>query len=99
VPVDVAPPVTPFTCQVTGVLEEPVTVAVNVWVALARTFAEFGVTLTATVGGGGGGGAPGLPPPGPTEPLPVVPAQLACSRAAAMIRICASFRVMFASRD
>jgi hypothetical protein len=69
VPVADAPPVTPFTCQVTLALEFPVTVAVNGCESPARTVAEFGETLTVTCGGG----APGFPDPDPA----VRPAQLA----------------------
>jgi hypothetical protein len=71
VPVADAPPVTPFTCQVTLELEVPVTATVNGCESPARTVAEFGETLTVTFGGGGG--APGLPDPDPV----VRPAQLA----------------------
>lgn len=59
VPTDALPPATPFTFQVTFEFEVPVTVALNVCVAPARTVAGFGVTLTLMLGGGGG--APGFP--------------------------------------
>jgi hypothetical protein len=62
VPVEAAPPVTLLTCQVTEVLAEPVTVAVNGWVRPARTVTGFGATVTVMLAGGGvGGGVPGLP--------------------------------------
>jgi hypothetical protein len=71
VPVDELPPVTPFTCQVTDVFDEPLTVALNGWVAPARTLAGFGETETATAGGG----APAVP--GFPEELLVTPAHRA----------------------
>ncbi len=76
VPVEAAPPVTPFTCQVTDVFEVPVTVALNGWARPARTVIGFGETETVTWGGGGGG-EPGLP-----DDEPVTPAQSAWNRAA-----------------
>ena len=51
VPTVLLPPVTPFTDH-TGVAEEPVTVAVNCWVAPVCTVAVAGVTSTVTGGGG-----------------------------------------------
>ena len=48
VPVVVFPPVTLFTCQVTAVLEDPVTVAVNCCVAVVCTEADVGDTETLT---------------------------------------------------
>jgi len=53
VPMDALPPVTPFTCQLTAVFEDPLTVAPNACVAIARTLAEFGEIVTATEAGGG----------------------------------------------
>ena len=76
VPVAAAPPVTPFTCQVTDMLDEPLTVEVKALVAPARTFAELGETPTVIVAGGGGGGTPGLP----ADPL-VTPEQSAWKKA------------------
>jgi hypothetical protein len=52
VPVDALPPVIPFTCQLTAVFEEPLTVAPNDCAALTRTLAEFGETVTTTGAGG-----------------------------------------------
>jgi len=49
VPVVALPPVTPSTCQVTELFEEPVTVALNDCDAPARTFAVPGETETETV--------------------------------------------------
>jgi hypothetical protein len=46
VPVAAAPPVTPFTCQFTDVFDDPVTVAVNVWLPPTRTLALLGNTDT-----------------------------------------------------
>jgi hypothetical protein len=48
VPAAALPPVTPFTCQVTEVFVVPVTWALNDFVALARTLAVAGVTVTVT---------------------------------------------------
>src|SRR3981081_2319380 len=48
VPTVELPPVTPFTCQVTAVLEVPVTVAVNCWVFAIGTEADAGATETLT---------------------------------------------------
>ena len=57
VPVVVFPPATLPTNQLTVVLEEPVTVAVNCFGGSpARTLAELGETATVILGGGGGGG-------------------------------------------
>ena len=47
--VEIVPPVAD---QVTAVLLVPVTVAVNCWVAPAKSEADVGLTLTATTGGG-----------------------------------------------
>jgi hypothetical protein len=49
VPVEAVPPVTPFTCQVTEVFDDPVTVALNDFVATALTFALVGETVTVTL--------------------------------------------------
>jgi hypothetical protein len=46
------PPATPFTCQLTAVLVEFDTVAVNCCVAPVCTVAVPGATVTLTVGGG-----------------------------------------------
>jgi hypothetical protein len=54
VPAAALPPVMPFTCQVTKVFEEPVTVALNDFVAPARTFALAGDTTIVTLGPAGG---------------------------------------------
>jgi len=48
------PPVTPFTFHVTDVFEVLLTVAVNCFVVLTRTFALVGEMLMPTGGGGGG---------------------------------------------
>ena len=50
VPTVALPPVTPFTDH-TGVAEEPVTAAVNCWVAPVWSDAVAGVTSTVTGGG------------------------------------------------
>jgi hypothetical protein len=91
VPVEAAPPVTPFTCQVTDMFEVPVTVALNGCARPARTVIGFGETETATWGGGGGGepGFPGLP-----ADEPVTPAQSAWNRAAPSTRNRRSRRMM-----
>jgi len=68
-PVALAPPVTPFTCHVTDIFDEPVTVAANGCVLPARSVAVLGETETFTTGGGGGGGAPGFPEGPPTVPV------------------------------
>jgi hypothetical protein len=47
VPVAEEPPVTPFTCQLTALFDDPVTVAVNVCDAPGRRFAVPGETETA----------------------------------------------------
>jgi hypothetical protein len=47
IPVDVLPPVTPLTCQLTEGFEDPLTVAVNFCVKPARTLALLGETETA----------------------------------------------------
>ena len=47
-PVGVLPPATPFTCHVTVVFDDPVTVALKDFVAPARTFALVGATATVT---------------------------------------------------
>jgi hypothetical protein len=54
VPVAEAPPATPLTFQVTAVFEDPVTVALKVFVAPARTLALAGETMTVTLEPGGG---------------------------------------------
>jgi hypothetical protein len=54
VPVEALPPVTPFTCQVTEVFDDPVTVALNGFVAPARTLALEGEIATVTPGPEGG---------------------------------------------
>jgi hypothetical protein len=48
VPAAALPPATPFTCQVTEVFVEPVTVALNDFVAPARTVALAGETAIVT---------------------------------------------------
>ena len=68
VPDWVFPPVTPFTCHVTAVLVDPVTVAWNCWVAPAARVTEVGEIVIAT--GGGGGGPLPLSPPPPVSPPP-----------------------------
>jgi len=52
VPVVAFPPPTPFTDQFTWVFAVPVTVVEKDCVALARTFAVVGATLTVICGGG-----------------------------------------------
>jgi hypothetical protein len=47
VPVDALPLVTPFTCQLTEVLDDPVTAALKLWVVPVRTLALLGDTETA----------------------------------------------------
>jgi hypothetical protein len=54
VPLAALPPVTPFTCHVTGVFDVPDTVALKVWVALARTSAPAGEIFTLTPDPGAG---------------------------------------------
>jgi len=54
VPVAVLPPVTPFTCHVTAVFDEPATAALKDFVAPARTFALAGETVTVTLDPEGG---------------------------------------------
>ena len=54
VPVAALPPATPFTCHVTAVFDDPVTVALNDCVAPARTFALAGETETVTLDPEGG---------------------------------------------
>jgi len=49
VPVAELPPCTPFTCQVTAVFDDPVTVALKDCVAPARTLALAGEILTVTI--------------------------------------------------
>lgn len=64
VPLAAFPPATPFTDQLTAPFVVPLTVAVNGWVAPARTLAAVGVMLTVISGGGGGGFlVPVLPQP------------------------------------
>ena len=53
VPRALLPPAVPLTLQVTAVLEDPVTAAVNCCGLPRSTFAEEGDTLTATTTGGG----------------------------------------------
>src|SRR6266404_1358161 len=50
VPRVLLPPATPFTDQFTAVLEDPLTVAVKLWVPLVKTVADEGATLTETAG-------------------------------------------------
>ena|SRR5260221_547147 len=80
VPVVALPPVTPFTCQVTELFEEPVTVALNDCDAPARTFAVPGETETETVD-----------PPEFVGPL-VVPVHPAREVAAKIANICVGRR-------
>jgi hypothetical protein len=54
VPVVLLPPATPFTCQVTEVFDDPVTVTLKDCVAPARTFALAGETATVTLDPEGG---------------------------------------------
>jgi hypothetical protein len=54
VPVNAPPPATPFTCQVTEVFDDPVTVALKDFVAPARTFALAGEIVTVTLDPEGG---------------------------------------------
>jgi hypothetical protein len=49
IPVAALPPVTPFTCQVTEVFDDPATVALKDCVAPARTFTFAGETATVTL--------------------------------------------------
>jgi hypothetical protein len=49
VPAAALPPVTPFTCQVTEVFDDPVTFALNDFVVPARTIAIAGETVTVTL--------------------------------------------------
>jgi len=51
VPVVALPPVTPFTCHVTAVFADPVTIAVNCCVLKTSTLAGLGDTVTVTAGG------------------------------------------------
>jgi hypothetical protein len=74
--VDALPPVTPFTCQVTEVFDDPVTVALNDFVKPARTFAFAGATVTVTLDPEGGVCELG------TEELFVVPVHPASAAAA-----------------
>jgi hypothetical protein len=76
VPVAALPSATPFTCQVTAVFDDPATVALNDFVAPARTFALAGETVTVTLDPEGGV----LELEG--DELFVVPAQLASAAAA-----------------
>jgi hypothetical protein len=73
VPAALLPPATPLTCQVTAVLDVPVTVAVNCSVAPAATFADVGEIETATallgVEGEGPEEAEGAAEP-PPQPAP-----------------------------
>ena len=48
VPLVASPPTTPFTCQVTAVFVEPVTVAVNCWVVAPATLAVVGEIVMVT---------------------------------------------------
>jgi hypothetical protein len=50
VPTVVLPPATPFTCQVTALLAEFMTVAENDWVAEIATLALVGPTATVIIG-------------------------------------------------
>jgi hypothetical protein len=54
VPVAALPPATLFTCQVTAVFDDPATVALNDFVARARTLALAGETVTVTLEPEGG---------------------------------------------
>jgi hypothetical protein len=54
VPVAALPAVTPFTCHVTAVFDDPATVAPKDFVAPARTFALAGETATVTLDPEGG---------------------------------------------
>ena len=54
VPVELLPPVTPFTFQVTDVFDVFCTVAVNCLVRPTRTLAVSGEMVMLTGGGGGG---------------------------------------------
>ena len=76
VPVAALPPVTPFTCQVTEVFDDPATVAVKCCVAPARTFALAGEMETVTLDPEGGVFEPGA------DVLFVVPVQPASNAAA-----------------
>lgn len=77
VPVAALPPATPFTCQVTDVFNDPVTVALKDCVAPARTLALGGATVTVTPDTEGGA------PVFDGEELFVVPVQPASIAAAA----------------
>ena len=70
------PPATPFTSQATAVFDDPVTVALNDFVAPARTSALAGDTETVTLDPEGG--VMGLD----NDELFVVPVQLASAAAA-----------------
>jgi len=48
--VETSPEVTPFTCQVTAVVEALVTVDVNCWTWLVETLAVAGLTVMVTAG-------------------------------------------------
>lgn len=65
-PLDESPPAVPFTCHVTAVLDVPETVGVNCWLALARTLADIGETVT-PIASGGGGLVPDEPPVVPPQ--------------------------------
>ena len=54
VPIAVPPPVTPFTCHVTTVFDDPATVPLKDCVAPARTLALAGLTVTVTLDPEGG---------------------------------------------
>ena len=56
------PPVTPFTCQETWVLVDPLTLALNCFCWFSKTLADVGLMLTETV-----------PPPPPPPPPPAIP--------------------------
>ena len=75
VPVAEFPPTMPLTVQVTAVLAELATVAVNCCVAPSAVVAVGGAMLTVTGGGGGGGGGGGdvelFEPPAP-QPVKVM---------------------------
>src|SRR4051812_33504102 len=60
-----SPPFSPFTCHVTAVFVEPVTVAVNCWVAPPATLAVVGEMVMATPAAG----VLLLPPPQPAQTM------------------------------
>lgn len=76
VPMLVDPPATWFTSQLTFPFEDPLTCAVNVWLAPARTLAEEGEIVTVMFGGG-------LFPVDPEDALP----QFTCDAAKTSKRV------------